>query len=86
MNQNDAVRVTRDKNWRVDHIKQDRLTHCRSNRRWYDLSYAKGATNQNGNVSMIWGVIQQNEHIISNRDRLTPCREIADDDMIWVIK
>ena len=34
----------------------------------------KEATNKNDIVSMIWGVIQQIEHIISNKDRLTNCR------------
>ena len=34
------------------------------------LSYTKGATNQNDIVSMIGGVIQQIERIISNRHRL----------------
>ena len=65
------------------HIIRDRLTTCRSCR-WYDSSYAKEATDRNDIVSMIWGVIQQIEHIITNRHRLTPCRN-ADDDKIWVM-
>ena len=60
-------------NWAYQTIK-DRLTGWRSSRWWYDLSYAKEVTNQYDVVSMIWGLIQQIEHIISNRDRLTSWR------------
>ena len=60
-------------NWAYQTIK-DRLTGWRSSRWWYDLSYAKEVTNQYDVVSMIWGLIQQIEHIISNRHRLTSWR------------
>ena len=41
--------------------------------------------NRNDIVSMIWGVIQQIEHINQTKTDL-PALEVADDDMIWVMQ
>ena len=65
-----------------------RLTHWRSSRWWYDLSYTKGATIEmllSVQSEMNW---QQIEHIIYQTETDLCALEVADDDddIIWVIQ
>ena len=50
--------------------------------KWFELR--KRSNNWNDIVSMIWGLIQQIEHIIQIDTDLRPVA--VDDDMIWVIQ
>ena len=84
MNQNDIVSMISYNTTNIHIISnKDRLTDCRSSRWWYDLSYAKEATNRNDIVSMIGYVFTTNWHIIITQTETDlQTVQVADDDMI----